>query len=118
MKYSLIIFLLAALLSCKKSTEQTEQNVQVAACMQTQIDSALAKPKGSLIIKIEAYQYQSKIVYLYYSGCCDRYNDLKDGNCNYLFSPSGGIAGGGDRSHPAFFSEAIFIKTVWTDPRL
>ena len=115
MKYSLIILLLAAILSCKKSKEQNEQ---FAVCMQAQIDSALAKPKGSLIIKIDVYRYYSKFVYLYYSGCCDRYNDLKDENCNYLFSPSGGISGSGDHSHPAFFSEAVFIKTIWADPRL
>lgn len=85
--------------------------------MQAQIDTALAKPKGYVLYKIDAYKYQGDLVYLYYAGCCDRYNELKDKNCSFLFAPSGGIGGGGDATHPNFFSEAIFVSTIWTDPR-
>ncbi len=102
------------LISCKK----TETEPQITKCMQLQIDSSLAKPKGYLYYRIDAYKYQGNNVYLYYQGCCDRYNELKNENCNYLFAPSGGIGGGGDGTHPNFRNEAVFISTIWTDPRL
>jgi hypothetical protein len=85
--------------------------------MQLEIDRAVSIPKGQLFYKIDAYEYNGAAVYLYFAGCCDRYNELKDSSCKYLFSPSGGFAGGGDRSHPNFFNEAKFIQTMWEDPR-
>ena len=99
--------------SCKKNeTEPT-----ITKCIQIQIDSSLANPKGYLYYRIDAYKYQGNNVYLYYKGCCDRYDELKDENCNYLFAPSGGVGGSGDNSHPNFRNEATFIKTMWQDPR-
>ena len=114
MKYGLIIFALLLILSCNK-TEQLSRDI--SACVRYGIDSALSKPKGSLFVKIDAYNYNGAKVYLYYAGCCDRYNELKDENCNYLFSPSGGFSGAGDGMHPNFFSDASFYATIWTDIR-
>lgn len=115
-KFYTILFWLAVIFSCSKPVK-TKQAPFISACMQTQIDSALAKPKGSLFTSIDAYQYNNAVVYLYYAGCCDRFNELKDQNCNYLFSPSGGITGCGDCNHQNFFNEAVLVSTVWTDPR-
>jgi len=118
MKFPALIILAALLaMSCKKAATE-EPQVCINNCMQTMIDSAMANPKGYVLNKIDAYQYKSNTVYLYYAGCCDRYNELKDGNCNYLFAPSGGATGGGDNQHLDFFKEAKFIMTVWVDPRL
>lgn len=100
--------------SCKK---EKENNIAIPACVQAVIDSSLARPAGSLFIQVDAYKYQGKTVYLYYSGCCDRNNLLYDSNCNYLFSPSGGITGMGDLSHPNFYNEAVKLSTLWKDPR-
>ena len=104
---------LLMLIGCKKN----EAGSGISPCMQTQIDSSLAKPKGFLYYRVDAYKYQGNNVYLYYRGCCDRYNDLKDEYCNYLFAPSGGIGPGGDGTHPNFYNEATFISTIWVDPR-
>jgi hypothetical protein len=106
-----IIFTLAA---CSKNAG--EQKV-IPACLQSAIDSAMIKPKGYLSTEISAYTYQGITVYLFVPGCCDRYIDLKDANCNYLFSPSGGITGRGDGTHPNFYTEAKFIELIWKDPR-
>ena len=70
-----------------------------------------------MYLKIDAYKYQGKDVYLYYPGWGDAYNELKDENCMYLFAPSGGFSGSGDGTHPDFRNEAIFISTIWVDPR-
>jgi hypothetical protein len=100
-------------ISCKKN----DCTPGISSCMQTQIDSSLAKPKGSHYQRIDAYKYQGNNVYLYFTGCCDRFNELKDEDCKYLFAPSGGFGGGGDGTHPNFRNEATFISTVWVDPR-
>ena len=117
MKYILFILAVFCMFGCKKGDSPQITTCVVTSCMQLQVDSALSKPKGQLFDRIDAYQYNGAAVYLYYAGCCDRYNDLKDGNCKYLFSPSGGIGGNGDRTHPDFFKEAKFIQTMWEDPR-
>jgi hypothetical protein len=117
MKFPFLIVVILLFFSCKKTVCKEPQSY-VSACMQTMIDSALAKPKGYVIYKIDAYEYNGASVYLYYTGCCDRYNELKDANCNLLFYPSGGFSGGGDGTHPNFFKDVKFIMTVWVDPRL
>lgn len=114
MKYVLIIFTALVIFSCSKtSTSGTD----TPSCVQSAIDSSLAKPKGTLYTKIDAYLYKGSTVYLYYAGCCDRLNELRDANCVYLFSPSGGITGCGDCAHPDFFNEAHLIKTIWMETR-
>ena len=114
MKYFFILFSSLIILSCSKTKDSCSV---ITTCTQSIIDSALSKPKGSLFYKIDAYTYNGATVYLYYMGCCDRYNELKDGNCKYLFSPSGGFSGGGDGTHPTFFTDAKFVAVVWEDPR-
>ncbi len=112
-KYFAFSAALLIFISCKKN----ESTSGIAPCMQAQIDSSLAKPKGHMYLKIDAYKYQGKDVYLYYPGWGDAYNELKDENCIYLFAPSGGFSGSGDGTHPNFRNEAIFISTIWVDPR-
>lgn len=112
-KYFVFSFALLVFIGCKKN----ECAPKISPCMQAQIDSSLAKTKGSLYNRIDAYKYQGNKVYLYHQGCCDRYNELKDEHCNYLFAPSGGIGGGGDGIHPNFYNDATFISTIWVDPR-
>jgi hypothetical protein len=113
MKYVITLFAAAVfILSCKKNKE-----ADIPACTQSLIDSALSKPKETLFVRVDCYQYNGDIVYLYISGCCDKYNDLRDMNCKYLFSPSGGFMGCGDCSHPDFSNKAKFLKNIWVDPR-
>jgi hypothetical protein len=117
MRYILFTVAVLIMFSCKKAAKPEPPTTCVTSCIQLQIDNALSKPKGSLFYKIDAYTYNRATVYLYYMGCCDRFNELKDGNCKYLFSPSGGFSGGGDGTHPTFFTDAKFVAVVWEDPR-
>jgi hypothetical protein len=114
MKYLLILFAALFILSCRKTSQAIPG---ISACTQSLIDSALSKPRGTLFVSVVEYLYNGTTVYLYYAGCCDGVNDLRDENCKYLFTPSGGIVGCGDCTHKNFFNEAHFIKTVWIDPR-
>lgn len=106
--------IMSVVASCKKDADS---NIAIPGCVQSAVDSALAQPKGTLYLQVDAYKYQDKTVYLFYAGCCDRFNPLKDPNCNYLFAPSGGFTGMGDLSHPNFFGEAVKLSTIWKDPR-
>ncbi len=110
MKILLALTLGCCLLSCKK-------NISIPTCVQNRIDSALAKPKGTLFDAVAAYNYKGKEIYLYTPGCCDRFIEAWDSNCQYLFSPSGGITGCGDCNHSDFFTTAKFIRMIWEDPR-
>ena len=115
MKYVLILFTALIIFSCTKTT--SSDSISTPSCTRAAIDSSLAKPKGTLYVKIDQYQYNGATVYLYYAGCCDRTNDVRDVNCVFLFSPSGGITGCGDCTHPNFFTEAHLVGNVWTDTR-
>lgn len=118
MKFPFLIVAICLLAGCKKNTSSGYMAICPVTCMLASVDYALSQPKGYVLNKIDAYEYNGATVYLYYAGCCDRYNEVKDGNCNYLFAPSGGATGGGDNQHLNFFKDAKFIKTVWVDPRL
>ncbi len=119
MKKLFPVIIIACAVICTATTCKKENSEITAtpSCIQASIDSALALPKGSLYTQVDAYTYQNATVYLFYSGCCDQFNPLRNTNCIYLFSPSGGITGGGDHTHPNFFNEAVKINTVWKDPR-
>jgi hypothetical protein len=123
-----LIFTLAIIsfLSCTKDSNNgvkdepivcTDVRTCITKCVQSSIDSALSKPKGSLFYTVDLYKYNNDSVYFYVTGCCDRYNPVKDKNCNYLFAPSGGIGGFGDGTHTNFFTQATLLGRVWVDPR-
>lgn len=117
MKYLIILIFSVSIFSCSKTNKLYGKN-GIPSCVQQLIDSATANTKGALFTRIESYEYQNKRVYIYIPGCCDRYNEVKDENCVYLFSPSGGLTGNGDGKHPNFFTESKFVAVVWEDKRL
>ena len=112
MKYVIFTLAMLVIFSCKKNSESS-----LPGCIDKYVSQALSKPKGTMAISIDAYTYQNKTVYLYISGCCDQYDLLYDEHCTPLFAPSGGITGRGDGTHPDFFTDAVFIKSIWKDPR-
>jgi hypothetical protein len=125
MKHIIFAFTIIYFLSCTKDNNEANEVPQtctdiskcISFCVKTNIDSALAKPKGSLFYSVDLYKYNNDSVYFYVTGCCDRYNPVKDKNCNYLFAPSGGIGGFGDGMHTNFFTQATLLGRVWVDTR-
>lgn len=107
----MLSFPLLLALQCDK------QKSEIPSCIQKKIDQIKAGPKGSDASEINEYIYQGKHVYLFNSACCDQYNPLLDGNCNYICAPSGGITGKGDMKCTDFSATAQFVKLVWKDPR-
>jgi len=110
--FALVLF---TQIGCKKDNQN--QSINLSDCMKSEISTVLSQPKGGSFYKIDAFEYNDKVVFLYHEGCCDKYNNLKDEKCIYLFSPSGGITGCGDCTNPNFITAAKFLKTLWVDPR-
>lgn len=114
MKFYYLCLISSAMLmmSCKK--DNCKRN---PACIDSQIALFLSQPVGTEFVQIDAYQFRGQTWYLFGAGCCDRYNVLKDDQCRSLGAPSGGITGKGDFSLPGFADSAVFVQTIWRDPR-
>jgi hypothetical protein len=130
MRYFILIALLSGFLACKKEKEDLSKieptiitcwfdttNFRLPICIKSAVDSAMSRPKGSFFYSIDMYKYNGDTVYFYVSGCCDRYNPVKDKYCNTLFSPSGGFSGAGDGAHTNSSTQAQLIRNLWRDNR-
>lgn len=85
----------------------------VPPCILKMIDSSKKLDPALQLTEVFRYQYNGATVYLIGAPCCDQFNTVYDSACNYLFSPSGGFTGKGDRSHPDFFTEAKADSLIW-----
>jgi len=111
----ILFFIIPALLNytqCRKTGTPG-----IPACIQQKINTIKDQPKWNPPATVTEYLYMDKPVYLFSSDCCDQYNELYDGNCNYLCAPSGGITGSGDRKCTDFSAKATMIREVWRDVR-
>ncbi len=87
--------------------------LSVPPCIQSMIDSAKNQPSGMAITEIRRYLFNGSKVYVVAAPCCDQFNNAYDSACNFLFAPSGGITGKGDRSNPDFFTQAKEDSLIW-----
>jgi hypothetical protein len=113
MKYLVLTLSLPLLLALQCNKQKGE----IPSCIQEKIDQIKAVPKWNPPAEVNEYIYQGKHVYLFSADCCDQYNELFDGNCNYICAPSGGITGSGDMKCADFRNAAQFVKLIWKDPR-
>ena len=108
MKKILIIFLLPFIFSCEKDCVS-----DLPSCVENWIDSVKNDEALNAPVEVNEYRYQGKKVYLLTADCCDQYNKLYDADCNYICSPTGGIAGQGDGKCTDFLQKAEHIRLVW-----
>lgn len=85
----------------------------IPPCIQQMIDSAKKQVQGMGITEIRRYIYNGAKVYLVTAPCCDQYNPLYDSACHFLFAPSGGFTGKGDRTNTDFFTQAKEDSLIW-----
>jgi hypothetical protein len=90
---------------------------QIPSCIKEKIEQIKKEQKWNPPAEINEYKFQGKRVYLITSNCCDQYNSLLDGDCNFICAPSGGITGKGDGKCSEFANTAKHIKLVWKDER-
>jgi hypothetical protein len=106
MKTSLLIMvLLAAVHSCKKS-----ESVDIPACMGARIAQFDSTISLDSVVK---YRFHDKDVYLFnHSQCCDIGSPIYDSECNVICT-MGGFIGNTNCEGENFESNAVLIGTVW-----
>ena len=87
--------------------------VQMPSCLAAKIDSIKKIPGENMPQSVIQYSYKGAPVYYVTAGCCDKFNEVYDANCNHLGAPDGGITGKGDGKLTDFYSMAINKKVVW-----
>jgi hypothetical protein len=127
MKYLILILMSTVLMSetCKEkkiaAADQQKPVIEnpsmIPVCVQQRIDSISKLPRWNPPASVTSYTWKGKTVYLFSSPCCDFFNPLIDGNCNYLCSPSGGFSGRGDMKCKDFDSTAKKVRVIWKDER-
>lgn len=84
-------------------------------CLNSQIQVMLQSPIQNPKATIKKFKYQNKIVFYINPNIPDGVNTVVDESCNIICS-DGSIAG--QTSNPCIdWNSAIYISTVWTDPR-
>ena len=107
----------ATILSVILQNCQKQNGSDIPNCIQQKIIQIKAQPKWNPPAEVHEYVYNDKKVYLFSSDCCDQYNTLVDGECNYICAPSGGITGKGDMKCTDFSEKAKHVRLVWKDGR-
>jgi len=65
--------------------------------------------------RIDLYAWNGSDVYLTDFGCCDRFIEVYDLQCNYLCAPEGGLTAGGDGRCPDFHDDATYLDTLYPE---
>jgi len=107
------IFLAIAARKCRGD----EKVPAIPSCIQARIQTMKEGPKWNPPGEVWEYEYNGRTVYYFSSDCCDQFNSVVDGECNYICAPSGGITGKGDRKCDEFNASAKKIRLLWKDER-
>src|SRR5437588_1251309 len=106
-----IIFILSIMMMSCTTDKQTGVMSGMPPCLITKIEGM--KGDHNAPESVTGYNYKGQPVFYLSMPCCDQFNTVYDGNCNYLGSPDGGITGKGDGKLPDFFANATDKKVVW-----
>lgn len=110
-KLTILLLLLASLLnSCNKP----DIAKSTPKCIKKEIKDLNKSSISCEDYEVEEYIFQEKTVFVFSPGTCgdDLAVAVLDSDCNYLGS-LGGLAGNKTINGEDFFSNAIFIKTIW-----
>ena len=123
MKKLILVFCIATLLiKCSKDDKKNEDSNQCKypECFISSIDVILKRPAENPRASIKKYLYNGQNVYIVDDQFASIGNDIPLGivrneNCETVCDFGGGIAG--TKSTCLNWDKAVFIETVWTDPR-
>ena len=122
MRYMLLlmIFPLLSFGECrnkKNKTTAVDEKIELIdslpLCIRKLIDESNKETPPNPPVKIDAYFYHDKTVYLVTAQCCDFFNMVYDENCKIICAASGGITGKGDGKCEDFSKTAKHVKLVW-----
>lgn len=101
----LFILLLFTVLSCDKIDYEIDG---IPNCVSREIRADNGDWQRVFERRIDGEQF-----FYFQAGCCDRFNELFDTNCNRICSPDGGFTGGGDGQCPDFTNAVIADTQIW-----
>jgi hypothetical protein len=108
-----LIILIACIASCTTNKNQGNKGISgMPPCLVTKIEGMKTDQHNSPETVTE-YNYKGQPVFYLSMPCCDQFNTVYDGDCNYLGAPDGGLTGRGDGKLPDFFTNATDKKVVW-----
>jgi hypothetical protein len=112
-KITLTLFAVLLLFACTNKNSPSKGISGMPPCLITIIekiksDATLKPPKS-----VTEYTYKGQPVFYLTMPCCDQYNPVYDGDCNYIGAPDGGITGKGDGKLSDFFKAATNGRVVW-----
>ena len=93
--------------------EKMELIDSLPLCITKLIDETNKETLPNPPVKIDAYLYNNKTVYLVTAQCCDFFNMVYDENCKIICAASGGLTGKGDGKCEDFSRVAKHVKLVW-----
>ncbi len=100
------LVLLLVLSGCEK----TEETPDIPNAIQQKIQNQ----QNNCLERVEKYSFEGEDAYLFVTNCPDSYINLYNTSGKLICSPSGGMTGEGDAACPNFYTDAKFIKTIWT----
>lgn len=110
-----LIYLLVFCFSLSNCERKSDEENNYPSCLNSQIQAILNLPVQNPKATIKKYKYQNRTVYYVNPNFPDAINTVWDENCGKICS-DGGISG--QTSNPCIdWNSAIYISTVWTDPR-
>ncbi|MBF4470633.1 DUF6970 domain-containing protein [Flavobacterium sp. HJJ] len=123
MRKLIILFFIATLLTkCSNDSKNLENSNQCKypECFTPSINVILKRPVENPRASIKKYLYNGQNVYIVDDQFASMGNDIPLGlvrneNCETVCDFGGGIAG--TKSTCLNWDKAVFIETVWTDPR-
>jgi len=111
--YLSILFFLT-LIRCSMNEDETV-NVTNGNCINTEIQKILQSPVQNPKATVKKYTYQGQTVYLINSNFADALSPIYNDKCELVCS-QGGIAGNTNNTC-VNWDNAVFIETIWIDPR-
>lgn len=111
MKIAIKISIVFFFISCTVNKKQGISGMP--PCLVTKIEATTNDAAANQPQSVTQYSYKGTAVFYISAGCCDKFNEVYNSDCDYLGAPDGGITGKGDGKLPGFFADATNKKVVW-----
>ena len=106
---SLLLLIGLSMISCDRA------KIDGPDCIQMKIQDSEQKGEEDVVLVWE-YKLDGEKYYGIVPGCCDRFTELYDEDCNLICYPSGGLTGGGAGDCPEWTDELGKGRLVWEKP--
>jgi len=96
------------------SCEKLDLKVAVPSCVEKKIRRIERGKVPDPPVEVWQWEVDGQTYFYFIANCCDQFNLLYDGQCNFVCAFDGGFSGVGDGNCPIFEGE-IMRTLVWED---